>query len=288
VSSLTMQEKGTLYIVSTPIGNMEDITLRALRILKEVQLIAAEDTRHTKKLLNAYDINTPLTSLYDQNELKKSSYIISRLNDGMDVAYVSDAGTPGISDPGYIIVNQAIRNFIRVVPVPGPSAVVAALSSAGLPMDSFIFSGFLPSRKGKRRQLMKSLKDETKTIVFYESPGRVIPTLKEIEEIFGNRHAVIGRELTKVYEEILRGTVSELIDSLKERQIKGEITLIISGAEKSPKSYSHEKLTTRFKELQNDSKLSTRDIVNIISEEMGISKKNVYKDVLQFKDKGTR
>jgi len=267
---------------------MEDITLRALRILKEVQLIAAEDTRHTKKLLNAYDINTPLTSLYDQNELKKSSYIISRLNDGMDVAYVSDAGTPGISDPGYIIVNQAIRNFIRVVPVPGPSAVVAALSSAGLPMDSFIFSGFLPSRKGKRRQLMKSLKDETKTIVFYESPGRVISTLKEIEEIFGNRHAVIGRELTKVYEEILRGTVSELIDSLKERQIKGEITLIISGAEKSPKSYSHEKLTTRFKELQNDSKLSTRDIVNIISEEMGISKKNVYKDVLQFKDKGTR
>lgn len=279
-----IKDKGILYVVSTPIGNMEDITLRALRILKEVQLIAAEDTRHTKKLLNAYDINTPLTSLYDQNELKKSSYIISRLNDGMDVAYVSDAGTPGISDPGYILVNQAVRNFIRVVPVPGPSAVVAALSAAGLPMDSFVFSGFLPSRKGKRRQFMKSLKDETKTIVFYESPRRVISTLQEIEEIFGNRQAVIGRELTKVYEEILRGTVSELIDSLQERQIKGEFTLIISGAEKSPKNYSHEKVIIKFKELQNNSKLSTKDLVNIISEELGVSKKNVYKDVLQFKE----
>lgn len=279
-----IKDKGILYVVSTPIGNMEDITLRALRILKEVQLIAAEDTRHTKKLLNAYDINTPLTSLYDQNELKKSSYIISRLSDGMDVAYVSDAGTPGISDPGYILVNQAVRNLIRVVPVPGPSAVVAALSAAGLPMDSFVFSGFLPSRKGKRRQFMKSLKDETKTIVFYESPRRVISTLQEIEEIFGNRQAVIGRELTKVYEEILRGTVSELIDSLKEKQIKGEFTLIISGAEKSPKSYSHEKVITRFKELQNNSKLSTRDIINILSKELEVPKKNIYKDVLQFKE----
>lgn len=279
-----MQKKGTLYVVSTPIGNMEDITLRALRILKEVRLIAAEDTRRTKKLLNVYDINCPLTSLYDQNELKKSAFIISKLDEGMDVAYVSDAGTPGISDPGYILINQAIEHSIRVVPVPGPSAVVAALSASGLPMDSFVFFGFLPSKTGKRKQFLESLKDETKTMVFYESPRRLLSTLKEIEEILGNRHAVIARELTKVYEEIMRCTVRELIDSLRERQLKGEITLIISGAEKHPERYSREKVMKRFNELQGDPTLSTRDMVNIISEEMEVSRKEVYKDVLQFKE----
>jgi 16S rRNA (cytidine1402-2'-O)-methyltransferase len=277
-----MKKKGTLYVVSTPIGNMEDITLRALRILKEVHLIAAEDTRRTRKLLNVYDINCPLTSLHDQNELKKSASIISRLNDGMDVAYVSDAGTPGISDPGYILINQAIDHAINVVPIPGPSAVVAALSASGLPMDSFAFLGFLPSRAGKRKQQLESLRDEKKTMVFYESPRRILATLKEIEKILGNRNAVIVRELTKVYEEILRGNLRELINTLQKRDIKGEITLLISGAEKHPEPYSREKLTTRYNELHTDPNLSTRDIVNIISEEMGMQRKEVYKEVLQY------
>ena len=277
-----MNKKGTLYVVSTPIGNMEDITLRALRVLKEVQLIAAEDTRRTRKLLNVYGINCPLTSLHDQNELKKSASIISRLNDGMDVAYVSDAGTPGISDPGYILINQAIDHAINVVPIPGPSAVVAALSASGLPMDSFAFLGFPPSRAGKRKQQLESLRDEKKTMVFYESPKRILATLKEIEKILGNRNAVIVRELTKVYEEILRGNLRELINTLQERNIKGEITLLISGAEKHPEPYSHEKLTTRYNELHTDPNLSTRDIVNVISEEMGVSRKEVYKEVLQY------
>ena len=277
-----MKKKGTLYVVSTPIGNMEDITLRALKILKEVQLIAAEDTRRTRKLLNVYDINCPMTSLHDQNELKKSASIISRLNEGVDVAYVSDAGTPGISDPGYILINQAIDNAINVVPIPGPSAVTAALSISGLPMDSFVFLGFLPSRAGKRKQQIESLKDEKKTMVFYESPRRILQTLQEIEKIMGNRNAVIVRELTKVYEEILRGTLRELINTLNQREIKGEITLLISGAEKQPEPYSREKLTTRYIELQTDPKLSTRDMVSIIAEEMGMPRKEVYKEVLQY------
>jgi len=282
VQGTRTKKKGTLYVVSTPIGNMEDITLRAIRVLKEVRLIAAEDTRRTKKLLNVYEINSPLTSLYDQNELKKSAFIISKLDGGMDVAYVSDAGTPGISDPGYILINQAIAHSITVVPIPGPSAVITALSASGLPMDSFVFFGFLPSRTGKRKQFLESLKDETKTMVFYESPRRLLSTLKEIEAILGNRNAMTGRELTKVYEEIMRGTVRELIDSLRERQLKGEITLIISGAEKHPERYSREKIMKRFNELQGDPSLSTRDMINIISEEMEVSKKEVYKDVLQF------
>jgi 16S rRNA (cytidine1402-2'-O)-methyltransferase len=276
-----MKEKGTLYVVSTPIGNMEDITLRALRVLKEVQLIAAEDTRRTRKLLNVYDIVCPMTSLHDQNELKKSASIISKLDEGMDVAYVSDAGTPGISDPGYILINQAINHAINVVPIPGPSAVIAALSISGLHMDSFVFLGFLPSRAGKRKQQLESLRDENKTMVFYESPRRILALLKEIEKILGDRNAVIVRELTKVYEEILRGKLSELINRLKQRDIKGEITLLISGAEKHPEPYSREKLTTRFNELNTDPNLSTRDIVNVISEEMGVSRKEVYKEVLQ-------
>jgi 16S rRNA (cytidine1402-2'-O)-methyltransferase len=277
-----MKKKGTLYVVSTPIGNMEDITLRALKILKEVQLIAAEDTRRTRKLLNVYDINCPMTSLHDQNELKKSASIISRLNEGVDVAYVSDAGTPGISDPGYILINQAIDNAINVVPIPGPSAVTAALSISGLPMDSFVFLGFLPSRAGKRKQQIESLRNEKKTMVFYESPRRILQTLQEIEKIMGNRNAVIVRELTKVYEEILRGTLRELINTLNQREIKGEITLLISGTEKHPEPYSREKLTTRYIELQTDPKLSTRDMVSIIAEEMGMPRKEVYKEVLQY------
>ena len=275
-------EKGTLYIVSTPIGNLEDITLRALRVLREVQLIAAEDTRRTKKLLNAYQIRTPLTSLHDHNELEKSSFLISRIGDGVNVAYVSDAGTPGISDPGYILVNRAIENQINVVPIPGISAVITALSVSGLPMDLFVFNGFLPSRANKRKKFLELLKDESRTMVFYESPNRLVSTLRGIEEILGNREVVVSRELTKVFEEILRGNVRKIIDSLQERVIKGEITLVVAGKDEAPPRFSNEEIKVRFEKLHEDLELTTRDIVEIISRETGTSKRRVYRQVLKL------
>ena len=275
-------QKGILYIVSTPIGNLEDITLRAIRILREVRLIAAEDTRRTKILLDAYGIDTPLTSLHDRNELKKSIHLIAKLNEGMDIAYVSDAGTPGISDPGYIFVKQAISESIRVAPVPGPVAAVAALNASGLPMDSFVFFAFLPSRHGKRRLLLKSVKEESKTMVFYESPNRLVAALQDVNEILGNRQIAVSRELTKIYEETLRGTVSEVSESLRGKKIKGEITLVISGAVRDRAGRSAEEIRARFQEARKDPSSSTRDIIDALSEEMDMPRKEIYRQVLDF------
>jgi len=275
--------KGTLYVVATPIGNLEDITLRAIRILREVQLIAAEDTRRTKKLLHAHEIHTPLTSLYDQIEDRKSSFLISKLNEGMNVAYVSDAGTPGISDPGYVLIKQAIANAIKVVPIPGVSAVIAALSVSGLPMNSFVFDGFLPSRPVKRRQFLMSMEDETRTMVFYESPKRLVSTLHDVEEILGNREVVISRELTKVFEEILRGRVGEVISLLQERVVKGEVTLLIAGKKKL--LCSDDEIRVRFKQLQENTGFTQRDIIDTIAGEMGVSRKMVYREVVKAGDK---
>lgn len=223
------QSKGILYIVSTPIGNLEDITLRALRILKEVDLIAAEDTRHTGLLLKHFAIETPLTSYFQGNELKKKEFILSKLKQGDRVALVSDAGTPGISDPGFRLIQTAIEDQIPVVPIPGPSAVITALSVAGLPTDAFLFKGFLPHKSKKRRDLLKQLEETRETLIFYESPHRLSETLKDISEIFGDREMVLTRELTKIYEEVLRGKVSEIMNQISERRLKGEITLVISG-----------------------------------------------------------
>ncbi len=226
--------KGRLYIVSTPIGNLEDITLRAIRILKDVDLIAAEDTRHTGILLRHFGISTPLTSYFEGNELKKREFILSRLNEGKDVALVSDAGTPGISDPGFRLIQLAIQNQIPLIPIPGPSAVITALSVAGLPTDAFLFKGFLPHKSKRRRDLLKELEEVRETLVFYESPHRVSETLRDILEILGDREMVLTRELTKVYEEILRGKVSEIRDQIKDRKLRGEITLVISGKTRKP------------------------------------------------------
>ncbi len=274
-------ERGILYVVATPIGNLEDITLRAIRVLKECDLIAAEDTRRTKKLLSAYDIETPLTSLYDQNEAKKSASLISKMASGKKIAYVSDAGTPAISDPGYILVREAVARSIDVVPIPGPSAVIASLSVSGLPTDSFVFYAFLPSRSGKRRRFLESISREGRTMAFYESPNRLISSLHDIHAILGDRKVVIFRELTKIYEEAFRGSVSTVLDSLRERKIKGEITLLITGAEKSAPEFSPEKIRERFKALRMDATLSTRDIVDVIAEEMDLPRKEVYRVALQ-------
>ncbi len=275
-------QKGTLYIVATPIGNLEDITLRAIRILREVDLIAAEDTRRTSILLDAHAINTPLTSLHDHNELKKSFHLVNKLGEGTNIAYVSDAGTPGISDPGHLLVKHAIEQSINVVPIPGPVAAIAALNVSGLPMDNFAFFAFLPTRSGKRKTFLESLKGETKTMVFYESPNRLLSTLKDIEKIFGNRQISVSRELTKIYEETMRGTVEEIIENLNGKKIKGEITLVIAGATAEHVPPSPEEIRERFLEARMDTVASTRDIIDIISEDMGIPRKEVYRQVLGF------
>jgi 16S rRNA (cytidine1402-2'-O)-methyltransferase len=227
--------KGTLYIVSTPIGNLEDITLRALRILKEVDLIAAEDTRHTGLLLRHFNIQKPLTSYFEGNELKKREFILSRLKQGDRIALVSDAGTPGISDPGFRLIRLAMENEIPVIPIPGPSAVITALSIAGLPTDAFLFKGFLPHKSKKRRELLQELGNVRETLVFYESPYRIVESLKDILEVLGDREMALTRELTKVYEEVLRGKVNKIQNQIGERRLKGEITLVISGKTRKEK-----------------------------------------------------
>ena len=220
---------GTLYLVSTPIGNLEDITLRALRVLKEVDLIAAEDTRRTKKLLNHYQIKTPLTSYFEHSSFKKTQSLLSQLKKGKEIALVSEAGTPSISDPGFKLTKRAIENRLKVVPIPGASASITALSASGLPTNSFIFEGFIPRKSGKRRNFFLSLKDQEKTLIFYESPRRLITTLKDLLALLGDRQIVIARELTKIFEEMIRGRTSEVIELLADKTIKGEITILVSG-----------------------------------------------------------
>ena len=222
-------EKGTLYIVSTPIGNLDDITLRALKTLRHVDLIAAEDTRRTRKLLSHFDIHTPLVSYFEHNELKKLDKLLSHMKRGKEIALVSDAGTPGISDPGYRLVQQAIERGIPVIPIPGPSAVIAALSISGLPTDSFIFAGFLPKKGGKRRKLLEKLGDLDGTSILYESPHRLMRTLEDLLEVCGDRQIVITRELTKAFEETIRGSIREAINTLEGRRIKGEVTIVLAG-----------------------------------------------------------
>src|ERR1043166_185292 len=221
---------GTLYIVATPIGNLEDITLRALRILKEVDLIAAEDTRHTQHLLRHFDIRRPFTSFHNHNEQTKAGQLVARLKQGESVALVSDAGTPTISDPGYRLLLEAIQAQIKIVPLPGASALTTVLSASGLPTDRFLFEGFLPAKAGERRDRLQMLRDETGTLIFYEAPHRLKQTLDDIHAIFGDREMLLAREVTKLHEEFLRGSVSELLQQIDDREIRGEVTLVISGA----------------------------------------------------------
>ncbi|MFZ4438034.1 MAG: 16S rRNA (cytidine(1402)-2'-O)-methyltransferase [Syntrophales bacterium] len=273
---------GTLYVVATPIGNLEDITLRAIRILKEVRLIAAEDTRRTRILLAKYGISTPLTSLYDQNEAKKSGLLIAKLLNGEDVAYVSDAGTPGISDPGYILVREALSAGIRVSPIPGASALIASLSVSGLPMDSFLFLGFLPSKSTRRRQLLTSLREERRTLIFYESPHRLPASMSDIAELLGDREVVVSREMTKIYEEFLRGPAGDVLNRLGNRVIRGEVTLIVAGRSGEAPEYSDAEIARRCEQLRSEGgeELSSRDLAERITQETGVSRKRIYKLLL--------
>ena len=219
---------GTLYLIATPIGNLEDITHRAVRLLGEVEVIACEDTRHTKKLLNHYGINTRTISYHEHNERERSRELIERLKSGADVAVVSDAGTPGISDPGFRLARIAIDSGVQVVPVPGASALISALVASGLPTDEFFFCGFLPARSGARRTRLSELRSLPATLIFYEGPHRIAATLKDALEILGERQAVVARELTKMHEEIARGSLSELTARFSSPEnARGEMVLMI-------------------------------------------------------------
>ena len=222
-----------LYIVSTPIGNLKDITLRALETLKSVDLIAAEDTRHTRILCDHYEIKTPLTSYFEHNQFKKGEYLLGLLREGKNIALVTDAGTPGISDPGYSLIQLAKGNDIPLTVIPGATALIVALTLSGLPMDKFVFEGFLPVKEQARRKKLENLKDETRTIIFYESPYRVVKSLKDIEEVLGNPVVVVARELTKKFEEIKQAPASQLHEYFSKVKPKGEFVLLLNLREKS-------------------------------------------------------
>jgi 16S rRNA (cytidine1402-2'-O)-methyltransferase len=274
---------GTLYIVATPIGNLEDVTLRAIKVLKAVHLVAAEDTRRTKKLLNAYQINTPLTSLFEHNELKKSGAVIAEIIAGYDVAYVSDAGTPGISDPGYLLIQEALAHDVSIISIPGACAAIAALSISGLPTDSFVFHGFLTVKSGKRQHFLKSLENETKTMIFYESPNRLMATLRDMLAVLGNRRVMVSRELTKIHEETTRGMLAEVIDVWCDRAIKGEITLVMAGKDKSDAPCSEGDIQDLLRRYKESTELSERDLIEKISQEAGAPRKMVYRAVIKAK-----
>jgi 16S rRNA (cytidine1402-2'-O)-methyltransferase len=226
---------GTLYLVSTPIGNLEDITYRAVKVLSSVDLIAAEDTRKTKILLEHYRINRPLLSYYSYNEQVRAPQIIEKLLAGNSIALVSDAGTPGISDPAYHVVRQALQSGIPVIPIPGPTAFISGLVVSGLPTDRFVFEGFLPQKKGRKTKL-ESLKSETRTIILYESPHRILKTMNDLFAHLGNRHIVVARELTKKFEEIVRGPINSVLVELNKKSARGEYVLIVEGAPRQPKA----------------------------------------------------
>ena len=270
---------GTLYIVATPIGNLEDITLRALRILKEVDLIAAEDTRHTQHLLRHFDIRTPLTSYHDHNEQTKARQLVTRLQQGESIALVSDAGTPTISDPGYRLVLEAIQAQIKIVPLPGASALTTVLSASGLATDRFLFEGFLPPKASERRQRLKELSAETATVVFYEAPHRLKETLHDIHAIFGDREMLLAREVTKLHEEFLRGSVSELVHQIDDREIRGEVTLVINGAS-GEDQVSVDHLKSEIEELRGQG-MRVKEIAEVLGEKYSLAKRELYRIALE-------
>jgi len=265
---------GALYIVSTPIGNLEDITLRALRVLKEVDFIAAEDTRHSLKLLSHYGISKPLISYWREREKIKSVEILEKLHSGRSVALISDAGTPGISDPGAVLIKKAIEEKIQVISIPGPAALIAALSLSGLSTNEFTFIGFLPSKKIRRQKVLKDLSLEPRTLIFYEAPHRVLETLEDMEKIFAERKAALAKEITKIHESVLRGSISEIISKLEKTTIAGEYIIVLEG------KTAENKLITRDVLLEISSLMkkgfSRKEAVKKIAEAYGLSKKELY------------
>ena len=276
---------GTLYLVATPIGNLADITHRALQVLNDADLIACEDTRHTKKLLTHYNITTKTISYHEHNEQQRAAELIERLKQGANIAVVSDAGTPSISDPGFRLVRAAIESEISVVPVPGPSALITALIAAGLPTDEFFFAGFLPSRTSARRARLAELQSVPGTLIFYESPHRLAETLKDAYEILGEREAVVARELTKLHEEIKRGRVSALTADFTDRKqdLRGEIVVLIDRnviGEAVTETVSVEALVDQFEQQGLDHRAALKKAAR----ELGLSRAEAYRKLLSEKD----
>jgi 16S rRNA (cytidine1402-2'-O)-methyltransferase len=277
---------GTLFLVGTPIGNMEDITLRALRVLKEVDLIACEDTRHTMQLLDHYSIEKTMVSYHEHNELTRAAELIVHLEQGDNIAMVSDAGMPGVSDPGYRLIALAVRHHIKVVPVPGASAFLSALVASGLATDSFRFSGFLPSKQGARRTLLESLRDSQRTQIFYEAPHRMVETLQDIVELLGpERHVVVAREVTKLHEEFLRGHAEDVLATLSKRgEVKGEITLLIGKPEVTEHPPAKAKnVGQRVHELMSADALDEKAALKQVAKEFGLSKSEAYRELQRVK-----
>lgn len=273
---------GILYIVPTPIGNLEDITLRALRVLKEVELIAAEDTRHTQHLLAHFGIQTALTSYHDHNERAKARTLVERLKSGASIALVSDAGTPAISDPGYRIVVEAIAAGIKIIPLPGASALTAALCASGLPTDRFLFEGFLPAKTQERRSKLQSLRGESATLVFYEGPHRLVEALGDMLKILGDREIAVAREVTKLHEEFRRGRLSEVIAALGAHEIKGEIVIVVKGFT-GEEQLSAAELNATIRQLAGDG-MGVKEIAELLGERYGLAKKEVYKLALDLRN----
>jgi 16S rRNA (cytidine1402-2'-O)-methyltransferase len=279
-----LEQGAALYLVGTPIGNLEDITLRALRVLKEVDVIACEDTRQTQKLLNHYGITTRTISYHQHNEMTRSAELVKAMQEGGSVALVSDAGMPGISDPGFRLVSLAIRHRVPVVPIPGAAAFLAALVASGLPTDSFRFSGFLPAKRGERRAALEAIKSSPRTQVFYETPHRIVEALEDVVEVLGGlRRVVIAREVTKLHEEFLRGRAGEVVETLKSRDgVKGEITLLIGKAEEAPAQVAAESrvsLRQRVEQIMAADKVDEKAALKKAAKERGVSKSAAYREL---------
>jgi 16S rRNA (cytidine1402-2'-O)-methyltransferase len=277
-----------LYLVATPIGNLEDITLRALRVLKEVDQIACEDTRQTQKLLNHYGITTRTISYHEHNEMTRAAELVKEMQEGASVALVTDAGMPGISDPGYRLISLAIRHHVPVVPIPGASAFLAALVASGLPTDSFRFGGFLPAKRGERRAALEAIRTSPRTQVFYEAPHRIVEALADVVEVLGNaRHVVIAREVTKLHEEFLRGRAGEILDALRARvAVKGEITLLIGKAEEADSEASAVpgmSVRQRVQQIMAEEKVDEKAALKKVAKERRVSKSEAYRELQRSK-----
>src|SRR5579872_5306055 len=276
-----------LYLVATPIGNLEDISFRAVRVLKQVDVIACEDTRQTQKLLNHYAVTTRTTSYHEHNEITRAAELVRELEQGARIALVTDAGMPGISDPGFRLISLAIQHHVPVIPIPGASAFLAALVASGLPTDAFRFSGFLPAKRGQRRAFLESIRDSPRTQVIYEAPHRLKQALTDIVEILGEeRHVVIAREVTKLHEEFLRGRAGDILQELGTRgDVKGEITMLIAKAEEGPQSDAPliVNIRERLHQIMSDKKLDEKAALKKLAKEMGVSKSEAYRELQRSK-----
>lgn len=269
---------GTLYLVATPIGNLEDITIRALKVLRSAPLVAAEDTRTTRKLFSRYRIRAALLSYHDHSPPSRREEILVRLERGLSVALVSEAGTPGLSDPGYRLVRAALARGFRVVPVPGPAAAVAALTASGLPGDRFVFEGFLPAKAAARARRLGELAAETRTLVFYESPRRLLGALEAMREIMGDRPVVLGRELTKKFEEFIRGDLSLVIGRIREEPVRGEVVVILSGAGETDSAPPRDP-AREVEELSARLKISRMEAIKLVARRVGVGKSDLYRQL---------